>query len=115
MDEKFDGALESVDDDSSVDLSYDVLTLISDDGEEYQFEMLDRVELDGAEYVALMTITEGEGSEDEQDDEIEGELIFMKAVSDGEEDFLESIEDDAEYDRVSECFTDRLSEYFDIE
>ena len=53
--------------------------------------------------------------EDEEDDEAEGELLFMKSVMDGDEEFLESIEDDDEFERVSEYFTERLSEYFEIE
>ena len=115
MDERLDDVLESVNIDDTEDLSYDILTLISDDDEEYHFELLDRGELDGAEYVALVPV---EGDEDgvsgDDDDEV-SELVFMKAVVEGSEEFLESIEDDEEYERVSEYFTERLSELFDIE
>ena len=114
MDERLNDILEGTDIDDTMDLSYDVLTLISDDGDAYQFELLDRGELDGAEYVALMPIDDSEDIED-QDDEADGELVFMKAIQDNDEEFLESIEDDAEYERVSEYFTERLGEYFDIE
>ena len=97
-------------DDDEMEVGYDVLTLISDDGEEFQFELLDRGEVDGAEYVALVPLAD----EDPAEEEADGELVFMKAVVDGDEEFLESIEDDTEYERVSEYFTERLSEYFDI-
>ena len=115
MDERLDDVLENAEDiDGEIALSYDILTLISDDGEEYQFELLDRAEMDGAEYVAMMPIDEEHAGEDE-DEEVDGELVFMKAIQDGDEEFLESIDDDAEYERISELFTERLSEFFDIE
>ena len=115
MNEKLDGALERGDVDEAVELSYDVLTLVSDDGDEYQFEMLDRGEIGGGEYVALMPLDDSEDDTDEQNEEAEGELVFMKAVREDDEEFLESIEDDDEYERVSDYFTERLSEFFDIE
>jgi len=113
MDERHDNVLDSAEIDDTIDYSYDILSLVSDDGEEYQFELLDRGELDGAEYVALMPIEDT--ADEAEDEEAEGELVFMKSVMDGDEEFLESIEDDDEYERVSDYFTERLSEFFEIE
>ncbi len=90
----------------------DIITLTSEDGEEYQFELLDRDELDGTEYCALVPMLDGDEAADIEE---EGELVFMKVVEEDDEEFLESLEDDDEYERVSAFFTERLSEYFDIQ
>ena len=95
----------------AMDMGPDIITLTSEDGEEFQFELLDRDEFEGTEYVALVPIA----GEEELPEDIEGELVFMKLIADGDEEFLESLEDEDEYNRVADYFTERLSEYFDIE
>jgi len=97
--------------DGAMDFGPDIITLTSEDGEEFQFEMLDRDEFEDGEYVALVPIA----SEEELPEDVEGELVFMRLVTDGDEEFLESLEDEDEYNRVADHFTERLSEYFDIE
>jgi uncharacterized protein YrzB (UPF0473 family) len=99
--------------DEDGDFGPDIITLTSDDGEEFQFELLDRDELDGTEYCALVPIY-GDGSEELLVEE-EQELVFMRVTEDNGEEFLESLDDDDEYDRVSDFFTERLSEYYDIQ
>ena len=47
--------------------------------------------------------------------EDDAELVILKAVEDGEESYLEVIEDDDEFNKVAAIFTDRLSETFEIE
>ena len=91
------------------DYTPDLVSLTDDDGNEYNFEVLDAIETDEARYVALLPI-----EEDENDDD-DGELVIMKVSDDEEESesYFEEIEDDEEYATVSEAFVERLKDYFD--
>ena len=90
----------------------DIITLVDDDGQEHEFEIIDSVEQpDGSEYVALVPVFG-----DEEDAEDSGELIILKVVEeeDGEE-VLEAIENDEEFDRIGAVFKERLKDAFDFE
>ena len=114
MNDKLSDSFDETTEDMDEMVEADILTLTSDDGEEFHFELVDRAEVDGTEYVALIPLPD-EDDEEDPDDDADGELVFMKVIMDGEEEFLESIEDDDEFERISEFFTERLSEFFDIE
>lgn len=89
----------------------DIITLEDDDGKEYTFEVLDRIETDEARYIALLPVYD----DPKKMLEDSGELVVLKVVeTDGEEAF-EDIEDDDEYDMVVDAFTDRLQDMFEIE
>jgi uncharacterized protein YrzB (UPF0473 family) len=94
-----------------MDLEYEILTLTDDDGVEHQFEVVDSAELDGKEYMALVPVYEK--PEELLDDS--GDLIVLKVVEDDGEEYLDSIEDEEEFDKVSTFFMQRLSETFDFE
>ena len=42
-------------------------------------------------------------------------MILLKSEMEGEEEFLVAIEDEEEFNKVSEIFLDRLDEYYDIQ
>ncbi len=89
----------------------DIITLEDDDGVEYTFEVLDRIETDEARYVALLPVYD-----DPQkllDDS--GELVILKVVEENNEEFFEDIEDDDEYNMIVDAFTERLQDAFEIE
>lgn len=89
----------------------DIITLEDDDGKEYTFEVLDRIETDESRYIALLPVYD----DPKKMLEDSGELVVLKVVeTDGEEAF-EDIEDDDEYDMVVDAFTDRLQDMFEIE
>ena len=91
----------------------DLLTLVDEDGQEHEFEIIDSIEHpEGNEYVALVPVME----DDDPEAEDSGELIILKVVleEDGEE-VLEAIEDDEEFDRIGEIFKERLKDAFDFE
>ena len=44
----------------------------------------------------------------------DGELVILKSVMEGEEEFLEAIEDEAEFDQVAAIFMERLSDSFEF-
>jgi len=89
----------------------DLLTLVDEDGEEHEFEIIDTIEASGSEYVALVPVVD-ESDDLAQDD---GELIILKVAEEDGEEVLEAIEDDDEFDRVGAVFKERLKEAFDFE
>ncbi len=89
----------------------DIITLEDDDGVEYTFEVLDRIETDEARYVALLPIYDD--PQKMLDDS--GELVILKVEEENGEEFFADIEDDDEYNMIVDAFTDRLQDAFDIE
>ena len=76
----------------------DVVTLTDESGEELDFVVLGETELDGNAYMALEPV-----------DNPEGEYVILKKVAaeDGEIDLI-SIDDDDEFERISDFFEDEL-------
>lgn len=81
------------------------LTLTDEDGEETEFEIVDKIVVNGTEYLALVPAVESEE---------DGLYIYKVIVEDGDE-YIEPIEDDKEFEEISETFEDRLSEIYDFE
>lgn len=69
-----------------------IIETIDENGNEVKFELFDIIEFEGQEY-ALLT-----NPEDENDENI----VVMKLLKEGSGYSLETIEDDEEFDRVSE-------------
>ena len=88
-----------------------LLTLVDDEGVEHQFEVIDTLEIEDDRYIALIPVYDD--AEDAEEDD--GELILLKSEMEGEEEFLVAIEDEEEFNKVSEIFLDRLDEYYDIQ
>lgn len=97
-----------------MDNEFDIISITDDDGNEYCFEELDRIETeDGKRYIAVIPFTD-ENSEEDYDEE-SVELIFLRVSAENDEVYLEPIDDENEFNDVSEIFTERLSEFFDIQ
>ena len=89
----------------------DLITVQDDDGNEHIFEELDRIETDQGKYVAMLPTYDTE----EEMLESDSELIILRVLEDGEETYLEAIEDDEEFDEVADIFEERLSDLFEID
>ena len=85
-----------------------IVSVIDEDGVEHIFEELDTIELNDNEYVALLPIYE-----DEVVDE-DGELIILKRNYDGDEIYLEPIEDEDDFMKIGKMFEERLADMFDF-
>ena len=73
---------------------FNVITLSDDEGNEVDFDLVDAIEHNGKKYCILYP----EGlSEEEREDE---EPLILEYVLEGDEDFLEEIIDDDEYDEI---------------
>lgn len=88
----------------------DILTLVDDEGNEHQFEVVDSIEENGNRYVALVPVYENPEELIEDD----GEFIILKSVTDNGEEFLEAIDDEDEIDHIADIFEERLQDFCDI-
>lgn len=86
----------------------DLIELIDSEGNKKNFEIMDIAEVQGEIYYAMIP-------EFDSEDILSAdcELVILKAVEDGGEEILASIEDDDEFDMVSEFFMKRMDELFD--
>ena len=87
-----------------------IVSLLDEDGNEHQFELLDAIETDEGRYVALLPIY----NEAELALEDDGELVILEVVDDEGEDLLVPIENDEVFENIAEIFQERLEEYYEI-
>ncbi len=88
----------------------DIVSVIDDEGNEHQFEVLDAIETDEGRYVALLPVyTEAEAAI-----EGDGELVILEVVNDEGDDLLVPIEDDEIFENIAGIFEDRLADYYEI-
>ena len=97
--------------DNNNDYNPDIVTLQDDDGKEYTFEVLDAIETDEGRYLALLPVYD----DPQQQLDDSGELVVVKAEEENGEEYFTDIEDDDEYETVSEAFVERLRDYFEID
>ena len=90
----------------------DIISVTDDDGNEIEFELLERYETDDAVYVAITEYR------DDETEIVEGdfEVIILK-VAEGEngDEYLEEIQDDMEYEQVSDILMARIEEKYEVE
>ena len=91
----------------------DILTLMDEDGNESEYNIVACAEMDGTEYMAREPI-----QEDPEEALMEAaELVFLKVSEELDEDgeaYLDAILDEDELDRVAEIFRDKLSEEYEF-
>ena len=78
----------------------DFVVLTDEDGNEEEFEHLDTLEYNGETYMAFIPA--------EMSALDEAELVILKLINEGEDEMLESIEDERELETVYGMFLDRL-------
>ena len=83
----------------------EIFTLTDEEGNEHEFELMDVMELDGTTYYALVPYTEDPEAALTEDTE----LVILKGGEEDGVDFLTTIDNDEEYDRVGNIFLDRIS------
>ncbi|MEG0898829.1 MAG: DUF1292 domain-containing protein [Oscillospiraceae bacterium] len=96
---------------SDMDYGMDILTLVDESGVEHEFEVANTMEENGKRYMALVPVFDG--SEELLEDD--GELVVLQVVEEGEEgEYLEAIEDEDEFNRISAIFMKNLEEEYDF-
>ena len=94
----------------SEEFGNDIVSVLDDEGNEHQFELLDAIETDEGRYVALLPIyTEAEAALED-----DGELVILEVVNDNGDDLLVPIEDDEVFENIADAFQERLEEYYEI-
>ena len=88
----------------------DLITLIDDEGQEHEFEIIDELENDDGHYMALVPTQQ---DPDDMATDAETYYIFEVIEEDGEEQ-LQEVEDDALLDKLADIFETRFNEaYYD--
>ena len=84
------------------------VTLTDDEGNDIELEYVDALEHNGTTYMAFFPVVE-EDSEDEQNEEEYGLVILKSQMENGEE-FLVTIDDEEEIDKVYDLFMEQMME-----
>lgn len=74
-----------------------IIETIDEDGEVIKFELFDVIEFEEKEYALLLPV---DVEVDEDSDE--SEMVLMRLVKDGEDYSFETIDDEEEFERVSD-------------
>ena len=80
----------------------DFMTIVDEDGTEYELEVLSTLEWNGSTYLAVIPAG--------LDEEAEAEVSILKSIEDNGESILSGIEDDQELETVYEMIMDQLYE-----
>jgi len=90
--------------DAFLDEDEGIIELEDEEGNVTRFEFVDRAELDGVTYYALIPA-------DYDEEEGASEFVVLKEVFDENgESMLSTVDDDAEYEKAGEMFLKRFSE-----
>jgi UPF0473 protein helmi_02360 len=89
----------------------DIISVTDDDGNEILFELLERYENDNGVYVAITEYR------DDAEDIVEAdyEVIILKVAEENGDEYLEEIEDEVEYNEVSEILMNKIEQQYDVE
>lgn len=89
----------------------DIISVTDDDGNEILFELLEKYENDNGVYVAITEYR------DDAEDIVEAdyEVIILKVAEENGDEYLEEIEDEAEYNEVSEILMNKIEQQYDVE
>lgn len=82
------------------------VTLTDDEGNDIELEYVDALEHNGTTYMAFFPVVE-EDSEDEENEEEYGLVILKSQMETGEE-FLVTIDDEEEIDKVYDLFMEQI-------
>jgi len=82
------------------------VTLTDDEGNDIELEYVDALEHNGTTYMAFFPVVE-EDSEDEENEEEYG-LVILKSQMENGEDFLVTIDDEEEIDKVYDLFMEQI-------
>lgn len=89
----------------------DIISVNDEDGNEFLFELLERYETDDDVYVAITRYYET----DEEIVEGDYEVIILKVVNDDGEEYLAEIEDEMEFEQISDILMAKVEEKYEVE
>ena len=80
----------------------DFMTIVDEDGTEYELEVLTTIEYNGATYLAVIP------ADGEEDSDFQLQVSLLKSVEEDGEDILTAIEDENEHEAVYNLIMDQL-------
>lgn len=90
----------------------DIISVNDEDGNEILFELLERYETDEDVYVAITEYRD----DAEEIVEADYEVIILKVVyDDNGDEYLEEIQDEMEFEQISDILMAKVEEKFDVE
>jgi len=90
----------------------DIISVTDEDGNEIEFELLERYETDDSVYVAITEYRD----DDEDIVEADFEVIILKVAEDDDgNEYLEEIQDEMEYEQVSDILMSMVEEKYEVE
>ncbi len=86
-----------------------IITLVDEEGNQVEMEIIDIIEDDGKRYAAGVYVNE-------EDAESEEDMVYIMRIvpANDEEDMLEPIEDEAELNKIYSILQTRLEEEFEF-
>ncbi len=112
---------------------YASITLTDDEGQTTEFDILDTLDYEGERYVVVAP-SEGEGDQEDDleepgdgeaapmddaddpfDDEDAVEVVILRLVGEGDDEYYETVDDDGKLDALFEMFHDRHVGEYDFE
>lgn len=90
----------------SADFGPNFVTLTDDEGNDVELEYVDALEYNGTTYMAFFPVVE-EDSEEEENEEEYGLVILKSQMENGEE-FLVTVDDEEEIDKVYDLFMEQI-------
>ena len=95
----------------SEEFGNDLVTVVDDEGNQHQFEIVDAIETDDGRYVALLPVYDNPADMVDGD----GELVILTVKEEDGEDLLLTIDDDEEFEEIADIFEERLADLYEIE
>lgn len=89
----------------------DIISVTDDNGEEILFELLERYENDGNTYVAITEYRD----DAEEIVEADYEVLILKVLEDDGSEYLSEIENEDEFNEVSDVLMKMVEEKFEVE
>ena len=84
------------------DFGTDFITIVDDDGQEFELEVLDSLEMNGKNFMAFLP------ADMDEDDPNFGMIILRSILDENGDTLYESVDDDEELDQVYDEFVKRL-------
>ena len=88
------------------DFGPDIITLLDDDNNQHEFEIIDEVEYQGETFYALMPTDNNKFRVDDS------QYYIFKVVEEDGEEFLDEVEDGEIFNALADIFEDRFNDTF---
>ena len=82
------------------------VTLTDDEGKDIELEYIDALEYNGTTYMAFFPVVEDDSEKEENEEEYG--LIILKSQMENGEEFLVTIDDEEEIDKVYDLFMEQI-------